>query len=657
MSSDSENDWVLVGKGDPLSPVDAVFEHHHAATRTPSNSTVSPLTIPTVPDAIDGPSGFSYQQLNFARFETRFLELECSILIGTTTRWQTSAGLRGQLIHASLIRPPEYVALSYCWGDHKTTASVSVNGHERRVTTNLNVALQALRANQIARVWADAICINQGDDYERSSQVSRMGTIYSKASKVVIWLGESADGSDQAMKVLASAASRSNPAEIADDIRQATAAIVQLLSRPYWQRAWVVQEIAKGSTTEVWCGQQKLGWDMFVTGVAHCGKICEVSEGTSGLRNLHEFRQGERRSRLVESRMLLSSALIKTRYAHATDARDKVYALLALTRDGDRVVETPDYAQDPAQMFTAVSCCMIAEQGQLSLILLAGQRQSYIDVPSWLPLWYPQQQHLPPWIIDCITDDADSGRRQSYETNPVVEGSRLTVSALQLETIAVETMDYAMLELRAIPKVQDVSQTTKTLDEIVSALLSCHTGQYSLVRSDEVKRTQALVAFWTTDPTISSLALLSSWYMSHKDWVVHSRPLSFWVSEHDRLSWKQTNMWKLRTESQEFLGLLRPINDSLQLMESYDMKTTIAIRNTSPGTLRIVHKSSRDGDCIFRMGSCSLPVILRPVFGQDRSYKFIAEAIGRRSVNEKHWHSGMSWKDRTAKGWQLITVR
>ena len=39
-------------------------------------------------------------------------------------------------------------------------------------------------------LWIDAICINQEDDDEKSSQVSMIFEIYSVAQSVVVWLDE-----------------------------------------------------------------------------------------------------------------------------------------------------------------------------------------------------------------------------------------------------------------------------------------------------------------------------------------------------------------------------------------------------------------------------------------------------------------------------------
>jgi hypothetical protein len=44
-------------------------------------------------------------------------------------------------------------------------------------------------------IWADAVCINQADDEEKSWQVRMMGDVYRNADRVLIWLGLAEDGS------------------------------------------------------------------------------------------------------------------------------------------------------------------------------------------------------------------------------------------------------------------------------------------------------------------------------------------------------------------------------------------------------------------------------------------------------------------------------
>ena len=49
-------------------------------------------------------------------------------------------------------------------------------------------------------LWIDALCINPASDVaEKSAQMAQMDKIYSKATRVCIWLGEVDDCSDRAM--------------------------------------------------------------------------------------------------------------------------------------------------------------------------------------------------------------------------------------------------------------------------------------------------------------------------------------------------------------------------------------------------------------------------------------------------------------------------
>jgi hypothetical protein len=90
---------------------------------------------------------------------------------------------------------PEYEAISYCWGDPTDCRTVYCEGKPLQITVSLFTALRHLRLPDRNRaLWADAVCINQGDDIEKGSQVSLMSLIYSKTSRILIWLGEDKTG-------------------------------------------------------------------------------------------------------------------------------------------------------------------------------------------------------------------------------------------------------------------------------------------------------------------------------------------------------------------------------------------------------------------------------------------------------------------------------
>ena len=126
---------------------------------------------------------------------------------------------------------PEFKALSYCWGNFEDTETLRVVFQEGRnidssfqiwhihkfnrdveslikdtyqtdintsrtahanfaITPNLHAALISFRrSDEIGFIWADMLCINQGDDKERSGQVGIMKSIYEIADSVSVWLG------------------------------------------------------------------------------------------------------------------------------------------------------------------------------------------------------------------------------------------------------------------------------------------------------------------------------------------------------------------------------------------------------------------------------------------------------------------------------------
>jgi heterokaryon incompatibility protein (HET) len=58
-------------------------------------------------------------------------------------------------------------------------------------------ALLHLQYSDIApAIWIDSVCINQNDDAEKSDQVQRLSDIYTRASRVIVWLGERTATSD-----------------------------------------------------------------------------------------------------------------------------------------------------------------------------------------------------------------------------------------------------------------------------------------------------------------------------------------------------------------------------------------------------------------------------------------------------------------------------
>ncbi|KAH7400204.1 heterokaryon incompatibility protein-domain-containing protein [Cadophora sp. MPI-SDFR-AT-0126] len=105
---------------------------------------------------------------------------------------QSLSPVRCDIFKAGLECRPSFDALSYSWSTHGVSVFIDVGGQDVRVSETLHQALAQLRhTSEDSIVWIDAICIDQTSTDEKNHQVPLMGDIYSSASTVVIWLGDS----------------------------------------------------------------------------------------------------------------------------------------------------------------------------------------------------------------------------------------------------------------------------------------------------------------------------------------------------------------------------------------------------------------------------------------------------------------------------------
>ena len=89
---------------------------------------------------------------------------------------------------------PSYEAISYTWGDPSQSRSVIINGYKLEVNSNaFNILQDRATFLRTRTIWIDSICINQVDKEEKSVQIPLMREIYSRASRVLVWLGSQPD--------------------------------------------------------------------------------------------------------------------------------------------------------------------------------------------------------------------------------------------------------------------------------------------------------------------------------------------------------------------------------------------------------------------------------------------------------------------------------
>ncbi|KAK1756560.1 heterokaryon incompatibility protein-domain-containing protein, partial [Echria macrotheca] len=300
--------------------------------------------------------------------------------------------LHGSLEVANLDQPPAYDALSYTWADDqgdkslKETIFLGQQYTPLPITSNCSAALRNLRRRETQVVlWVDSVCINQYADDERSHQVGLMGRIYSLARSVIIYLGEdSYRGKSTGEKVmdridyiwhgqLSLTGSYWGQDNLDTDF-------VDFFSRAYFSRLWIIQEIALAREAWVVCGSWRLNWTLFGS---HNLKGLEVRNYIPSW--IHHVLGGPRDRDLKQ----FAELLIATSGCQASDARDKVFGLLGLSREATELALVPDYSRSLREVYMGTAALLL-QQGVADLVFTAAaasDRSLEKGIPGWVPLW------------------------------------------------------------------------------------------------------------------------------------------------------------------------------------------------------------------------------------------------------------------------------
>lgn len=110
-----------------------------------------------------------------------------------------------ELFPVNIHKAPPYLALSYTWGSPTSYDAITIDGQSIAILKNLADAIKSIRhylTENHLMLWADFVCINQDDVWERSHQVQLMHSIYRCAECVGIWLGRSTNDSDLVMDMM-----------------------------------------------------------------------------------------------------------------------------------------------------------------------------------------------------------------------------------------------------------------------------------------------------------------------------------------------------------------------------------------------------------------------------------------------------------------------
>ena len=326
-----------------------------------------------------------------------------------------SAEVECSIEHATLSHQDQelvdhYVALSYVWGDPTDTRQIIIGGCPFYITATLESALRHIRdPERIIRIWADALCINQANEFERNQQVSQMGTIYAVAQHTVIFLGDSTEQTDSIFIELTSLGTTGSVRPPGADLRLKYSEVAfesltdgfrtQILQRPWFTRVWVFQELLLSRDPWLQCGKKRLKWgnichflyflhlgDEKATKIEVLSELGRLEELASARSSFQDYTTGKGQGNPLLSVLSLRRGL------GVSDARDMIYAHLGIVSDslsGQLELEV-DYSKTYHQLLVDVTRYFLKKYMNfriLSHVEDVDLRKRHQNLPSWVPDW------------------------------------------------------------------------------------------------------------------------------------------------------------------------------------------------------------------------------------------------------------------------------
>ena len=395
------------------------------------------------------------------------------------------ASIQCSLRVVSLDEAPLYEALSYVWGDPNCTSSISLNGTVIQVTLGLERALRHLRhsRHEALVVWIDAICIDQRNIEERSSQIQLMGSIYRQARRVLVWLGEETATSSMAIAFLERLNTECTLFELGDSLSSVALeqpwstirklefsssweSLGEFFSRPWWKRLWVLQEVALAHEVTMQCGNLQFDFALVARPAALMSILMVDYEHAEShavqdripdnikqtidiwlraVRNLVTLKV-----RLNSSSGLHLMAALRYYFSYkCTDPRDMIYGLVGLVQQQTALEPIlPDYRLTTDLVFLQAAHYILDAEQNLEILSWKSYEHptTEYDLPSWAPDWTkirepcPISARWPPslkMVASSITDKGlNVGCHETVTSKRVsVQGRILKVRGIRVDTL------------------------------------------------------------------------------------------------------------------------------------------------------------------------------------------------------------------------------
>ncbi|KAI0836854.1 heterokaryon incompatibility protein-domain-containing protein [Hypoxylon sp. FL0890] len=413
-----------------------------------------PVTLSTPP---------CYRRLDESSAEIRLLSLNPGV---------PNDPISCSLLYAKLGEHPpmHYESLSYCWGNSRDRGEITVKivedgaelSYTMSATLSLLTALKGIRPlNGPARVlWVDAICINQDDIDERSSQVAMMRSIYHQAQRVVVWLGDGNDTTRKSIRLINAISDRYKKSGFSvgstkDDLKSLHDPLMNgneahlfieefpLFTYPWFRRTWVVQEIFNAQKSILCCGSDSFEWESLLR-VNKCILLRGVTMRSATKALMPPFFDKLFKSKVTEENGISSTSieildvLIQGLDLDTTDPRDKLFAILQFGRetwklDSLPLTIMPNYNRSTPEVFALFTKWWIMEHRSLRILsaIQALERRTWQETHWETPSSVPSSGKVPSWswgyrghsnwAIGLLGLSRDSPYRASGDTMPNIQ--------------------------------------------------------------------------------------------------------------------------------------------------------------------------------------------------------------------------------------------
>jgi len=327
----------------------------------------------------------------------------------------------------NLSEDPDYDAISYVWGTAPASVTVMCNNRPLLITPTALEMLKYLQQYQAKtatrKIWIDAICINQADQEEKSTQVPLMRDIYSRAATVLVWMGPSTPETDvffvefQDVRMKSKAwialfdadRNRRGPAEeeLPCDVYAFFEGLSHLLKNEWFRRLWTYQEIILPSKATLLCGESWVGFDEFLdfvfdgyfrstylAGIMNTERNVRTHTAVKSCYFIYFLRSStsqRERTKTIDSQNVTVN-LYQLRHRHVKEPVDRVWAIAGLLESNPRhsLTSEVDYSEKGRaeywKTWIMFAKALINEPGGMTLLNIPPTlepRASYL--PSWCP--------------------------------------------------------------------------------------------------------------------------------------------------------------------------------------------------------------------------------------------------------------------------------